>query len=279
MNKQRINKNGEVVAYKSQGDSWDGVIDRNTGRRTNAMEMKEEVKRIADGDDPIPNYRKQVLENPMLALVEAGYLSPNGRNESTKMVERQERHSTEAAARTSRLPIKGINDYREGGEYGYLGFKVGERCSDRPDELFCHVELPEGWKISTTGHSMWNDIVDEKGRKRSSYFFKGAFYDRSAHMSSPVTRYSVTPCGPKYQSPYNQNGTGYFDTVVIDTTKAKYDDTGKINEEAIVYRISEKRDDAKNGKAHEYSDVLDKKVYAWMDENYPGWKDPSKYWD
>ena len=29
---------------------------------------------------------------------------------------------------------------------------------------------------------MWSDLVDDKGRKRTSIFYKAAFYDRSAHI-------------------------------------------------------------------------------------------------
>jgi hypothetical protein len=128
---------------------------------------------------------------------------------------------------------------------------------------------------------MWNDILDEKGRKRSSYFFKGAFYDRDAHMSSPNRRFSVTNCGPRYQSPYGPDDKprGYFDTAVIDSEKAVYDHTGAVNEEAIVYRLEGKRDAKKYPKAYEQSDAFEEQVKAWMNENYPGWDNPANYWE
>lgn len=51
------------------------------------------------------------------------------------------------------------------------------------DDLFQYVELPEGWEKKPANHSMWSDLVDDKGRKRADIFYKAAFYDRRAHMS------------------------------------------------------------------------------------------------
>ena len=51
------------------------------------------------------------------------------------------------------------------------------------DELFWNVELPKGWKIVPTDHSMWSNVVDQEERVRISVFYKGAFYDRRAHFS------------------------------------------------------------------------------------------------
>ena len=58
------------------------------------------------------------------------------------------------------------------------------------DNLFWNVELPEGWKIVPTEHSMWSKLVDSLGRERLSIFYKGAFYDRRAFFSL-VSRYTT----------------------------------------------------------------------------------------
>lgn len=50
------------------------------------------------------------------------------------------------------------------------------------DPVFQTVELPAGWSIKPTDHSMWTKLVDDRGRERASIFYKAAFYDRSAHM-------------------------------------------------------------------------------------------------
>jgi hypothetical protein len=50
------------------------------------------------------------------------------------------------------------------------------------DDLFVNVQLPPGWRKQATDHSMWSDLLDEKGSKRAAIFYKGAFYDRRAFM-------------------------------------------------------------------------------------------------
>ena len=59
-----------------------------------------------------------------------------------------------------------------------MGIKIGADA----DELFVYAELPEGWQIKPTDHSMWSDLVDAAGKKRAAIFFKAAFYDRKAFM-------------------------------------------------------------------------------------------------
>lgn len=49
-------------------------------------------------------------------------------------------------------------------------------------KLFCKVALPPGWKRVATDHSMWTDLVDEKGVKRASIFYKAAPYDKRAYL-------------------------------------------------------------------------------------------------
>ena len=61
-----------------------------------------------------------------------------------------------------------------------LGFIFGEKVAG--DEIFRHVELPEGWSKKGSDHSMWSYVVDERGIDRVGIFYKAAFYDRSAHM-------------------------------------------------------------------------------------------------
>lgn len=50
------------------------------------------------------------------------------------------------------------------------------------DELFHDVTLPTGWQLVATGHSMWSDLIDDRGGTRASVFYKAAFYDRRADM-------------------------------------------------------------------------------------------------
>lgn len=65
-------------------------------------------------------------------------------------------------------------------EYEALGFVFGDVVDGDP--LFRHATLPEGWCRAGTSHSMHSDIVDERGIRRASIFYKAASYDRRAHM-------------------------------------------------------------------------------------------------
>ncbi|OZE77164.1 hypothetical protein CH305_18170 [Rhodococcus sp. 15-649-2-2] len=61
-----------------------------------------------------------------------------------------------------------------------LGFVRGEQVPGDP--LFTSVTLPEGWTKEGSDHAMWSYILDDRGLRRVSVFYKAAFYDRSAHM-------------------------------------------------------------------------------------------------
>ncbi|MFH1430448.1 MAG: hypothetical protein ABIG71_02910, partial [Candidatus Uhrbacteria bacterium] len=58
------------------------------------------------------------------------------------------------------------------------------------DDMFQYAELPDGWKRQQTDHSMWSNLVDDRGRIRAMIFYKAASYDRSAHMGT-CSRFSV----------------------------------------------------------------------------------------
>lgn len=62
-----------------------------------------------------------------------------------------------------------------------LGFVFGENI-DGDSGLFVQVKMPKGWKKRATEHSMWSELIDDKGEARASIFYKAAFYDRSAFL-------------------------------------------------------------------------------------------------
>lgn len=62
-----------------------------------------------------------------------------------------------------------------------LGFDLGEEVDGDP--MFRRATLPKGWKREGSEHALWSHIVDSKGRKRCSIFYKAAFYDRDAFIS------------------------------------------------------------------------------------------------
>lgn len=107
-----------------------------------------------------------------------------------KAIEDQEKREQQKMIAVTKLP-KSFSMYS--GEklsvrkcYEKLGIKIVKEY----DDLFYDVELPEGWKIKATNHSMWSKLLDEKGRERASIFYKGAFYDRDAFISF-LKRYTI----------------------------------------------------------------------------------------
>lgn len=80
-------------------------------------------------------------------------------------------------AEKTQLPIK-IQHPDTRKTFEDMGIKFGKEI----DNLFCEVELPSGWKVEATDHSMWNRLVDDKGKERASIFYKAAFYDQRAFM-------------------------------------------------------------------------------------------------
>lgn len=96
-------------------------------------------------------------------------------------IERGEKRGQSEFVSSERLPIR-VNDGANTDskiQYEKMGIKV----VDKYDDLFYNVILPDGWKKEATGHSMWNNLLDNKDRVRATIFYKAAFYDRDAFIN------------------------------------------------------------------------------------------------
>jgi len=60
----------------------------------------------------------------------------------------------------------------------------GVKILKEADALFYFVELPQGWSKQATDHSMWSKLVDDRGLKRASIFYKASFHDLDASISA-----------------------------------------------------------------------------------------------
>jgi len=104
----------------------------------------------------------------------------------TDAIEFQEKLGQQNLCNSCELPIK-CNEYgyfKKLHDMGIVILESEEKIRTLPKgELFMKVELPKGWKIKPTDHSMWSNLVDDKGRERASIFYKAAFYDRDAHLN------------------------------------------------------------------------------------------------
>lgn len=86
-------------------------------------------------------------------------------------IEGQEKAGQQALVASTDMPKK-----LDRTAFEAVGFTFGEDV----DELFMKATLPPGWTRAATGHSMHSDVLDARGRKRVSVFYKAAFYDRRA---------------------------------------------------------------------------------------------------
>ena len=213
-----------------------------------------------------------------------------GENPS-KAIENQERRGQQAVVKNHRLPIKtngGIpNEYRFKGitdgmeyeerksivdkniaEYTKQQYeRMGIKIISKYDDLFYSVELPDGWEIKATSHSMWNDLLDNYGRKRANFFYKAAFYDRDAFINFEH-RYSfrISPFDD-----YESDAT--YEERKFKPWKLFLTDNGeKIKELEEITATTDKE-------YFKIDDILREIGKAYLNENYPEWEDVNSYWD
>lgn len=145
--------------------------------------------------------------------------------------------------------------------------KMGIKIIDEYDDLFFSVELPEGWEIKATDHSMWNNVFDDKGRKRISFFYKGAFYDRDA-FSNFERRY-----GYKILPFDNYESDASYEERKFKPWRVFITDNGERIE--MLKEIIPSTDK----EYYEFDDILKIHAVKYLDEKYPNWSDINAYWD
>ena len=89
---------------------------------------------------------------------------------------------------------------------------LGFIFTDIGDDVLFEATLPKGWsKQETTGSTiLWENLLDEKGRKRGDYCYTGSFYDRYGHMNLR-SRFHIT-----YRHTEPDNWDSPVDVIVID---------------------------------------------------------------
>jgi len=147
--------------------------------------------------------------------------------------------------------------------------KVGIVFGDTVDDLFIEARLPQGWRKVQTAHSMWSKLVDAQGRERASIFYKAAFYDRSAHIGiSRRYSYSVRPVNGYDAQNYKKDEWA----CVVTDCDATIRELQRIEPEP-------QTNDRDTWLAwYDKKDKLRSAGRAWLDANYPEWRDPTAYW-
>jgi hypothetical protein len=184
--------------------------------------------------------------NPMSQWLMGG--NPNA-------IEAQEAEGQQELINSLQLPLKcnnprGVN---AAAQYHKMGIKTF--TASKGDDLFLGVKLPDGWKKEATDHSMWNNLLDDKGRVRATFFYKAAFYDRDAFVN------------------FNHR---YIKTQVFVDVKCanNYDKFYCVKDQAsgeIIFKTEITK---------EYSDSnLESQCINFLKTNYPDYEDLNAYWD
>ena len=234
------------------------------------------MKKNDEDRNPIVNTREQPLELHLLcALGDSMHGKPSG----SFIEDMEERGQRQLVSQTTRLPTDGLTTDRHGASLGgqlkqdgkeenpweKMGVKIGEPVVG--DEMFTNVELPAGWALKATSHSMWSKLVDDKGRERASMFYKAAFYDRSAFVRLQ-SRFHV---GIQYKEDYEDRRKRSF--VLDHATKVGGEDPALYGYEdtpGTVLLVQEWTEDPDGGR---------EACVVWLNERYPQWQDPSAHWD
>lgn len=226
----------------------------------------------------------------MLTFLDAWLLAERGENPSIA-IENQEKRGQAELVRTQRLPQR-LNDhnvpndiifkdvpkdleYKDKRElmmgnikeytkaqYERMGIKI-IGCAD---DMFYNVVLPDGWEIKATEHTMWNEVLDDKGRKRMTIFYKAAFYDRDA-FANLQTRFQLDVT---HVADPNSD---------YDVWKAS-DIQGTVKDgDKIIYQTARVPACSDYTKESKMKDVLWEDLYAFMNENWPQYKDVHAYWN
>jgi hypothetical protein len=175
-------------------------------------------------------------------------------------IERQEREEqVRATATFDRLPKDGPWE-----QIKALGFKV---LGDL-DDIFYRVEAPAGWTIRPSDHSMWSYVHDANGHRRMGVFYKGAFYDRSAHVGLE----------PRYSVLRTYEGDRYV--YVNDAIKPGVEraDWSRGPLEPRPERIDNEEQRQAYREAMDREDALVALAEVWLTENRPEWRSPLAYW-
>jgi hypothetical protein len=178
-------------------------------------------------------------------------------------VELQEAIGQQTFVASSQLPVEGL-EWRWGKKYDVspqqylesLGFEFGE-----VDDIFIDVNLPEGWKIEPTDHSMWSELIDPNGYKRAGIFYKAAFYDRSAHFSLD-RRYSY---GQVYEG---------MEGYVADRIIYQVSDGDRV----IFATKPRTYDERYSDQYYKDSEKAETEAKEWIDTEFPDWQNPMAYW-
>lgn len=219
----------------------------------------------------------------MLGAAQAGQLDNLMAAATPGGIERQEKRGQMAQTQLQTLPRSDM-DGPMLAALAKLGFKlIGER-----DALFNNWDFPAGWKKVPTSHSMYSDLVDDKGRVRGSIGYKAVFYDQwtSFYLTKRYQPKSLFLDSNHRNLHDLKTGEGLpgMDTAqyafeqwaVVDAQTVEIVKAGEILRKAD-YSDTCPRDEymkLANAKEAEHQKCVD-----WLNTNLPDWKNAAAYWE
>lgn len=224
-----------------------------------------------------------------LTMMDALLYAMEGENPS-RAIENQEKRGQQMVVRNQRLPKKvndsGMWEVFENGVTDDMSFEERHEIIDRNnleytkqkyekmgvvivgeyDDLFYDVQLPEGWEIKATDHSMWNDLFDDKGRKRANFFYKAAFYDRHAFIN--------------FETRYHIKADHIADYSEAYEVWSKSDFIGRVMDgETVIFETEVVKCSGDYWEDDKTKTELRKVLVSYMKEHYPDYEDINAYWD
>lgn len=214
-----------------------------------------------EGEDPtktIENQEKRGQQN-----IIRGMRLPKKTNEHTVPLEIRFRDVSNNMSYDERREIVDHNIYEYTKEqYEKMGIEVGRDY----DDLFWSVSLPEGWEIKATDHTMWNELMDNKGRKRASFFYKAAFYDRDAFIN--------------FETRFHLDVTHTADPSEDFDIWKKSDLQGTVKDgDIIIFQTKCVPAVEDYHKEDKIKDKLWAELEAFMNEHWPDYKNIHAYWN
>jgi len=172
-------------------------------------------------------------------------------------IEAQEAQGQKELVKSAQLPSKANSPRSINAEdqYALMGIKVIGKTEG--DEMFFDVEMPSGWKKEATDHSMWNNLLDDKGRVRATFFYKAAFYDRDAFVSFS-TRYIWT-------TKFTKDSMSFF---------VKDNATGE-----VVFETEEMSKDVNDPDYFKTQEDLQNQCKQFLKDTFPEHENINAYWD
>lgn len=217
---------------------------------------------ISNTDQRVPVNTAQ--QNPLKMLAEALVFGPS------EAIERQEAGGQSSFVGSDTLPTD-MEPLETKSVLERLGVRFLGEVPD--DSIFQYVELPAGWKKVLTAEPRLSMLVNADGRERARIFYKAAFYDRRATLLLE-TRYT-------YRDILNRSA---FDGTLLNDTEPIValvtDGCGEgVGEERILWTSEEFDPPQERLERFRAWHVARKQAEAWLDENFPQWRDPLAYWD